>query len=100
MRLFTLTNKGKNVIRVFAESTEQAKDIAMKHGFAKDRSNLFIAADKAAPEEYHEGIASLKVPVSQFNLETLKFDKAEDDGSLGWYGGDKQQPKIGDKWWD
>jgi hypothetical protein len=100
MQLYTLTNKGKNVIRVFANSPERAKDIAFEQGFTKKRDNLFISAERSAPQEYHEGVASYVAQVSSFNLETLKIETPEDDGSLGWYGGDKQQPKVDNDWWN
>ena len=91
-------------MRIFALSEQRAIDIALDFRHAYKEENLTIVDSVKAPDDYHEGIASLRLHAENFNdlmnrikgLDPEPYDKTD----LGWYGGSKQQPKVGDPHWD
>lgn len=100
MYKYTIVNHADKPMRIFAENEQRALDIAMdaRHAFKED--NLTVTFIVKAPDEYHEGVASCRILDETLNVHTLQMELVGDPEKCGWYGGPKQQPKIGDPEWD
>jgi hypothetical protein len=104
MNKYTIVNKNNKAMMVFAETEQRAIDIAMDKRHAYKEENLTISHLMKAPDEYHEGVASYRLPLQTSSqlMDMIMGISPEtgDESKMGWYGGAEQQPKVGDPEWD
>lgn len=101
MNIYLIKNKGGSRARYFAATEQRALELAMEHRMARKIENLSVLKSAPVPDDFHEGVASLRVRMESFNdlLARMRGEPVEepDTSELGVYGGSQKQPN-GENW--